>query len=105
MAFTHLERTLRDVDLYIGDGAVLARPLVRRRGRVLIGHARCRDAARLVQGWRSARRDFHSLRLRHRPIHGRRVEEIVQTLGRVRGVEASLAYDGLTIRLGHSHLP
>jgi phosphoribosyl 1,2-cyclic phosphodiesterase len=30
---------LRDVDLYVGDGATLDRPLIRRRGSVRIGHA------------------------------------------------------------------
>src|SRR5574342_514227 len=32
-------RTLQDVNLYIGDGAVLERSLVRSRGPVLLGHA------------------------------------------------------------------
>jgi hypothetical protein len=30
---------LRDVDLYVGDGATLDLPLIRRRGTVRIGHA------------------------------------------------------------------
>jgi hypothetical protein len=30
---------LQDVDLYVGDGATLHRPLIRRRGSVRIGHA------------------------------------------------------------------
>lgn len=33
---------LRDVDVYVGDGATLDRPLIRRRGSVSIGHATIR---------------------------------------------------------------
>jgi phosphoribosyl 1,2-cyclic phosphodiesterase len=33
------ERALRSVDLYIGDGATITRPILRRRGNALIGHA------------------------------------------------------------------
>lgn len=33
------EEALRDVDLYVGDGATLARSMVRKRGDALIGHA------------------------------------------------------------------
>ena len=35
----HREEALRGIAAYIGDGATISRPLVRRRGRRLIGHA------------------------------------------------------------------
>jgi hypothetical protein len=40
VAYVHeREDALRGADLYVGDGATMARSLVRRRGEALIGHA------------------------------------------------------------------
>jgi phosphoribosyl 1,2-cyclic phosphodiesterase len=36
---TNAVKTLRGIDVYIGDGATIKRSMVRRRGRALIGHA------------------------------------------------------------------
>ena len=35
----HPAATLRGVDVYIGDGATLKRPIIRRRRKILVGHA------------------------------------------------------------------
>jgi phosphoribosyl 1,2-cyclic phosphodiesterase len=103
-ALEHLERTLRNVDLYVGDGAVLVRSLVRRRGRVLIGHASVATQLDWCRAGGVPRAIFtHCGSAIVRSAPGR-VEEIVESLGRVRGLEAALAYDGLTISLSHSHL-
>ena len=92
-------KALRNVALYIGDGARVERPLLRRRGRRRIGHAAictqldwCRHAA-----------------IRH-AIFTHCGSEIVGTnarimaarlgqLGRERGVIADIAYDGMTLTL------
>ena len=42
VAIVDEERTLRNVDVYVGDGASLTRPLVRRRGAALFGHTTVR---------------------------------------------------------------
>jgi len=97
----HLERTLRDVDLYIGDGAVLVRPLVRRRGRVLIGHASVATQLDWCRAGGVPRAIFTHCGSAIVRSAQRRVEDIVESLGRVRGVEAALAYDGLTMRPSH----
>jgi phosphoribosyl 1,2-cyclic phosphodiesterase len=103
-ALEDLERTLRDVDLYIGDGAALVRPLVRRRGRMLIGHASVATQLDWCRAGRVPRAIFTHcgsaiVRSAQRPV-----EEIVESLGRVCGVEAALAYDGLTMRLRPPHV-
>jgi hypothetical protein len=92
------------VDVYVGDGAVLVRSLIRRRGRVLIGHASVATQLDWCRAGGVPRAIFtHCGSAIVRSAPGR-VEEIVESLGRVRGVEAALAYDGLTIGFGHSHL-
>ena len=88
---------LRDVDLYVGDGATLDRPLIRRRGAVRIGHATIATqlewcaAAGVEQAVfthcgsgivRSERRD---------------AAVAMAALARRHGVRARLAHDGLTM--------
>jgi phosphoribosyl 1,2-cyclic phosphodiesterase len=93
------KRTLQNVDLYVGDGAVLVRPLVRNRGRVVIGHASVAtqlDWCRTGGVTRAIFTHCGSGIVRSAPS---RVDEVVQALGTARGVEASLAHDGLIISL------
>ena len=100
----NLERTLRGVDLYVGDGAMLVRSLVRRRGRVLIGHASIATQLDWCRAGGVPRAVFtHCGSAIVRSAPGR-VKEVVESLGRVRGVDAALAYDGLDIRLRSPHL-
>lgn len=97
------KRALQNVDLYVGDGAVLVRSFVRSRGPVLIGHASVATQLDWCRTGGVARAIFThcgSAVVRSAP---RRVEALVRSLGRVRGVDASLAHDGLTIRLGSVH--
>jgi hypothetical protein len=98
-ALEHPKRTLRNVDLFVGDGAILVRSLVRSRGSALIGHASVATQLDWCRSGGVARAIFThcgSGIVRSAPS---RVEAIVQSLGRLRGVEASVAYDGLTVRL------
>ena len=100
-ALQHPRRTLQNVDLYVGDGAVPVRSLVRSRGPVLIGHASVATQLDWCRAGGVARAIFtHCGSGIVRSIPNRS-EAIVQSLGRARGVEASLAYDGLTLRLRH----
>jgi phosphoribosyl 1,2-cyclic phosphodiesterase len=92
-------QALARVALYIGDGASITRPLIRRRGKTLIGHASvrqqldwCRDESvpRVVITHCGSQivKDAGS------------VSEKIGALARERGVEAEVAYDGmeLTVR-------
>lgn len=101
----HPKRTLENVDVYVGDGAVLKRSLVRNRGPVLIGHASVATQLDWCRAGGVARAIFThcgSGVVRSVPS---RVEAVVQSLGRERGVDASLAHDGLTIRLRSVNRP
>jgi phosphoribosyl 1,2-cyclic phosphodiesterase len=96
-ALVHPELALEQVDLYIGDGAVLNRSLLRSRGPVLIGHASvatqldwCRAA-----GLRRAIFTHCGSGVVRSPA--RRAEAVVRSLGRERGIDARLAHDGLAL--------
>jgi len=85
------KRTLQNVRLYIGDAAVLVRPLVRTRGQVLIGHASVatqRDWCRTGGVTRAIFTHCGSGVVRSAAS---RADAIVQSLGHVRGVDARLA--------------
>lgn len=93
---------LENVAVYVGDGAVLLRPLVRRRGSVLIGHMSvatqldwCKKAGvhRAIFthcGFGIVRSDFKN------------AERVVRSLAHERGMQARLAHDGLTVTLRRS---
>jgi phosphoribosyl 1,2-cyclic phosphodiesterase len=92
-------RALRGVHVYIGDGATLKRPLVRRRGTTLIGHA----AVSTQLGWCAQERVARAI-ITHcgsqivTAPHAR-TAAAVKALGKERGVRADLAYDGLRVTL------
>jgi ribonuclease BN (tRNA processing enzyme) len=86
---------LRDVDLFVGDGATLDRPLIRRRGSVRIGHATIRTQLE----WCAAAGVRHavfthcgSVIVRSAP---REIAVALATMARDYGVRARFAYDGL----------
>jgi phosphoribosyl 1,2-cyclic phosphodiesterase len=90
---------LSGVELYVGDGATLTRPLVRRRGRAFIGHAPV--AAQL--GWCQEEgvpwAIFTHCGSQVVCGDGRRLAARVRALGKERGVKAQLAHDGMEIVL------
>jgi ribonuclease BN (tRNA processing enzyme) len=99
------KQTLQNVDLYVGDGAVLKRSLVRKRGRVSIGHASIVTQLEWCRAGGVTRAIFThcgSGIVRSAPSH---VDAVVQSLGRAYGVDASLAHDGLRIRLTNVNRP
>lgn len=90
---------LRDVDIYVGDGASLVRPLVRRRDGTLIGHV----AVRTQLGW-CAKEGVPRAIITHCgsqivTADGRAVAARVRAMGEARGVRAEVARDGLEVRL------
>jgi phosphoribosyl 1,2-cyclic phosphodiesterase len=92
-------RALAGVCLFVGDGAAITRPILRKRNGVLIGHA----SIAMQLGWC---RDHHVgravfthcgseiVRANHRQASAQ-----VRILGRERGVDAVLASDGDVIHL------
>ncbi len=89
---------LRDIGVYVGDGASLTRPIVRRRGEVRIGHASIREQLDWCVAEGVTRAVFT-----HCGSQILRGEEAalspVVALGRERGVRATIAHDGLRIVL------
>lgn len=90
---------LSGIRLYIGDGATLRRPLVRKRNGALIGHA----AVRTQLGW-CQREGVRTALITHcgsEIVAGdaRAVTAALRDLALERGVDARVAFDGLEVVL------
>jgi phosphoribosyl 1,2-cyclic phosphodiesterase len=90
-------KALAGVSVYIGDAATITRPLVRKRGSLLIGHA---SIAVQLQWCKeeSIRRAFFT-HCGSQIVTGdaQATTEQIRTLGRQVGINAEIAYDGLEI--------
>jgi len=90
---------LSGICLYVGDGASLRRPIIRKRGSALVGHA----AIRTQLGW-CGREGVPKTLITHcgSEIVGgdsRIAGRIVRDLGLERDVSAQIAFDGLEVVL------
>jgi phosphoribosyl 1,2-cyclic phosphodiesterase len=87
-------KALHGVAVYIGDGATIKRPMVRRRGRTLTGHASI--VAQLDWCRRAGVKRAVFTHCGSQIVRGdaRRLDRIVRRLGRDHGTEARLARDG-----------
>jgi phosphoribosyl 1,2-cyclic phosphodiesterase len=97
VAIVEPEAALKGVCLYIGDGAALTRPIVRRRGGALFGHATIRTQL----SW-CAEAGVPEAVLTHCgtqivAMDGRTAAARVRRIGKEQGVRASLAVDGLVL--------
>jgi ribonuclease BN (tRNA processing enzyme) len=88
---------LRDVDLYVGDGATLDRSLIRRRGAVRIGHATIGTQL----GWcavagvkQAVFTHCGSGIVRSNP---QGIAVALEAIAREHGIRAQFAYDGLSL--------
>jgi hypothetical protein len=90
---------LRGIDLYIGDGATVTRPIIRRRGAVCIGHTPIRTQHDWCRAQSVARATFTHCGAQIVGGDGRVLGALVRRLGRERGVEARIAYDGMELNL------
>ncbi len=99
VAIVEPEAALLGVDLYIGDGATMTRPMVRRRRRQLFGHT----TVRAQLGWcrKAGVRRAVFTHCGSEIVDGdeRRLGAKLRAMGRERGVEARFAYDGLEMPL------
>jgi hypothetical protein len=86
---------LRDVGLFVGDGATLDRPLIRRRGSLYIGHATIRTQLEwcAAAGVRDAVfTHCGSAVVRSEPND---IAGALAAMGRQYGIRARFAYDGM----------
>jgi hypothetical protein len=90
---------LSGVTLYIGDGASLSRPLIRRRGRAFIGHATV--AAQLAWCHEEGIRWAVFSHCGSQIVRGApgRMEMQVRVMGQEFGIKSQIAHDGMSIIL------
>jgi hypothetical protein len=88
---------LAGVDLYIGDGATVTRPIIRRRNQVRIGHTPIRIQLDWCRANGVRRAVFTHCGSQIVGGDERVLGAVVRRLGRERGVEAWIAYDGMKV--------
>jgi Beta-lactamase superfamily domain len=90
---------LGGIALYIGDGATITRSMVRRRDHVLIGHAPIVTQLSWCEAEGVARAIFSHCGSGVVTGTSRLIAARIKKLGAERGVDAGVAFDGLTLRL------
>jgi phosphoribosyl 1,2-cyclic phosphodiesterase len=90
-------RALRGIRLYIGDGASIKRPILRRRGTTLIGHTSIRAQLEWCRDEGVPRAIFSHCGSEIVTGGPLAVGQQVAALGRQAGVRASVACDGLCV--------
>jgi phosphoribosyl 1,2-cyclic phosphodiesterase len=97
-AFLDLAAAMAGIDLYIGDGASLRRPILRRRGGHLIGHA---PVLRQLEWCRQQGvRRVHITHCGSEVVRNHsQAQRLVQQWGRDRGLAALIVHDGMTLEL------
>ncbi len=93
------KQALKGVSLYVGDGATISRPILRRWRTAAIGHTPIRTQLQ----WCAAEGVDHAIftHCGSEIVTGdaRRLDRLVESLGEDQGVNARIAYDGLCILL------
>jgi len=97
LSIRHERRALRGVSLYIGDGARIERPLIRRRGRARIGHTSIREQLAWCCRNHVTRAVFTHCGSEIVSRDSRQIAQRVRGLGREFNVAARIARDGLVI--------
>ena len=90
---------LKNINLYIGDGAAITKPIVRQKNGVLFGHTTIRAQLGWCEKEKVKRAIFTHCGSAIVKSDKRVVDRIVRELGDERSVEASIAYDGLTVEV------
>ncbi|HEX9895109.1 MAG TPA: MBL fold metallo-hydrolase [Gemmatimonadales bacterium] len=90
---------LRNAKLYIGDGATLTRPLIRRRGKHLIGHTPVRTQLSWCQRAGVPRMIITHCGTQIVERDGSQLRSEIRRMGQERGVQAEIAFDGLEVQL------
>ena len=99
VAIRNKGRALRGVNVYVGDGAAISRPIVRRRGRAEIGHTSIRSQLDWCKAERVGIAYFTHCGSEIVTGDARRVGHAVGRLGAERGVDVRFARDGLRLVL------
>lgn len=98
-AISDQEKALREIDLYIGDGATIVRSMVRHRDHALIGHAPIAAQLRWCSEQGVPRAVFTHCGSGIVGGDGRKIAARVRHLGAEKGVISSIAHDGMGLNL------
>lgn len=90
---------LKDVQIYIGDGATVTRSFIRKRGKALIGHSPVRTQLTWCQKEGVPRVIITHCGSEIVTGDERKISEFIRAMGHDRGIEARLAYDGMKLTL------
>jgi len=88
---------LSGIQLYVGDGASVTRPILRRRGKALIGHASVRDQLDWCREEGVSQAVITHCGSQIVKADARTASARIQSLGRERRVQVLIAYDGLKL--------
>lgn len=95
---------LRVLDLFIGDGASLTRPIIRQRGDARIGHTTIEAQLGWCRDEGVGRAIFTHCGTQIVAADGRRIAAMLGRLARAAGVEARIAHDGLSLDISTGRL-
>jgi phosphoribosyl 1,2-cyclic phosphodiesterase len=90
---------LKDVQIYIGDGATVTRSFIRKRGKALIGHSPVRTQLTWCQKEGVPRAIITHCGSEIVTGGERKILATVSTMAAKRGVEVQIAYDGMKVTL------
>jgi len=90
---------LKDVQIYIGDGATVTRSFIRKRGRALIGHSPVRTQLTWCQKEGVPRAIITHCGSEIVADRKRDISAKICAMAAERGVDVDLAYDGMKVRL------
>ena len=90
---------LKDVQIYIGDGATLTRSFIRRRGKALIGHAPVRTQLSWCEKEGVSRAVVTHCGSEIVTGDERKIFATLRAIGAERHVEVHIAYDGMKLTL------
>lgn len=90
---------LKDVQIYIGDGATVTRWFIRKRGKALIGHSPVRTQLTWCQKEGVPRAIITHCGSEIVAGDEQKISVIVHAMGHERGIDARLAYDGMKLTL------
>lgn len=88
---------LKDVQLYIGDGATVTQSFVRKRGKALIGHSPVRTQLTWCQKEGVPRAIITHCGREIVTGNERKISEFISSMGRERSVDTRLAYDKMKV--------
>jgi phosphoribosyl 1,2-cyclic phosphodiesterase len=96
LSVPHPREALSGIVLYVGDGASVVRPIVRRKNDTAVGHASIATQLEWCAEAGVPRAIFTHCGTRV-VVGAREVEQRITTLGMSHGIETRVAYDGLKI--------